>query len=73
MANSVVYTNISAVIMETHFGTKKYHEGLKEINNIFRVFIDNRMTVQAEYYHFRERALKNIITTMSHARDRADF
>jgi hypothetical protein len=52
---------------------KNYREGLNEVNRIFRTFIDNRNTVQAEYYHFRERALKNIVAAMSHSKNNYDF
>lgn len=59
--------------MELHFATRNYQEGLREINLIFRLFIDHRRTVEAEYYRFREHALKNIITTMSRSKNRDDL
>jgi tetratricopeptide (TPR) repeat protein len=71
--NTTSYTNISESVMQLHFSMKNYHEGLLEINLIFRNFIDNRRTIEAEYYRFREQALKSIITTMSHSKKQEDM
>ncbi len=72
-ASDLIYAKISSNLMEIFFATNNYHEGLKQINTIFRHYIDNRNTVQAEYFLFRERALKNIIATMSKTKERNDL
>lgn len=60
-------------MMQVHFGMKNYREGLREINLIFRLFIDHRRTIEAEYYRFREQALSNIIATISRSQNRDDL
>jgi hypothetical protein len=64
------YSSISESIIELLFMMRNNIEGLQEINLLFRLFIDSRRTVEAEYYRFRERALKHITATMSRSKKR---